>query len=121
MQTDLTAQAVVTGWVLALAFINPYAAIGASFGCVFFLQYPSAQSVAGKLWSCALTWAIGYGAGTFWYGSGPPWLPQAFLPSLIAAALGTFVLTASAAMISNNGGLPLWADTLLTKLLPWRK
>lgn len=114
------AQNSLTALALLLLYINPYAAIGACFGCVFFLQYPSVLSKGRRAMLAVFSWGVGYAAGMYWYGSGPPWLPQAFLPALIAAALGSSMFTAISAVIDSNGDLPAWLSALLN-LLPWRR
>lgn len=117
---DEQANWLIAALVFMGTIMNPYAAIGAAFGCVFFLQYPSVLTPWRRAALAVFSWAVGYGAGMYWYGSGPPWLPDAFLPSLAAAALGSSIFTAFAAIIDKNGELPGWLVSLLN-LLPWRR
>ena len=117
---DEQTNGILAGLALVMTVVSPYAAIGAAFGCVFFLQYPSILTGWRKTATATVSWAIGYGVGMYFYGDGPPWMPDAFLPALIGAAVGCPVVTAALAVIDENGDLPPWLVTLI-KLLPWRK
>jgi hypothetical protein len=119
MHEQNASTAIVLLTALAL-YVNPYVAIGASFGCVFFLQYPSVLSLGRRIALAFFSWGLGYATGVFWYGQGPPWVPEGLLPALAAAALGSAVFTAMAAMVEKDGKLPDWLEAVI-KLFPWRR
>lgn len=109
------------GGVLAvLALLNPHAAAGAAFGCCFFLAYPSASRGLQRLLYGAFSWGIGYAAGVFFYGEGPPYSQKSMLVAAVAAALAVLVFIAWSAIIHRDGNLPPWMQSLLDIVLPFR-
>lgn len=103
-----------------LAPVHPWAATGAAFGCCFFLAAP-ATTVGAKRWLLALfSLGIGYAAGVFFYGEGPPYSNKAMLVAAALAALAAVLFTAWHAIIANNGPLPPWLSAII-ELLPFKK
>lgn len=112
------------GWVVALLYLgalaaqlHPGAAMGASFGCVFFMFLPD-PTVGGwgfKLFrkSCLtlVSWGFGYAAGIAVGGTGAMFA-AVFGGSLAAAVLGALNL-----MVLNNGDLPAWLSSLIRTVL----
>ena len=113
------------GWMLAalaalLTATHPWAATGAAFGCCFFLASPSTTAGWQRVKLGVFSWGIGYAAGVFFYGDGPPWSQKAMLVSGALAALAAVLFTGFYAVIAKNGSLPPWLESLLN-LLPWRR
>jgi hypothetical protein len=108
------------GALAVLALLNPHAAAGAAFGCCFFLAYPSASRGLQRLLYGAFSWGIGYAAGVFFYGEGPPYSQKSMLVAAVAAALAVLVFIAWSAIIHRDGNLPPWMQSLLDIVLPFR-
>lgn len=122
-QSDAVIWCAAGVWGIVAALIgqlHPWAAFGACFGCCFFLQVQVSAAGARRLLLGAFSWGIGYGAGVFWFGEGPPWSQEAMLVSAAAGALAAVVFTAIHGMVTKDGQLPPWLDSIL-KLIPWRK
>lgn len=99
-----------------LAALHPWAAAGAAFGCVFYLMMPAAITGWRRAGLAAVSWGVGYGAGVFWYGGGPPYLEKAMLVSAITSSLAVVVLTAAYGMSERGGPLPQWAGDILDRI-----
>jgi hypothetical protein len=110
------------GVLLALmAALHPYAAAGAAFGCCFFLAYPSASRGYKRALFVVFSWGIGYGAGVFWFGEGPPFSQKALLISATFAAVAVLLFMAAGSVMKKGGALPPWAQDLLDIIFPYRK
>lgn len=105
---------------VAVQAVHPWASIGASFGCCFFLASPGSAVGIKRLFLGLFSWGVGYAAGVFWFGEGPPWSQKAMLVSAAAGALAAVLFTVAYGMISSNSALPPWAESLL-KVIPWRR
>lgn len=104
-----------------LAVTHPWAASGAAFGCCFFLAYPPAAITARQRWLLVVfSFGIGYAAGVFFYGEGPPWSNKAMLVSGGVSATGVSLFTAWRWMVDNRENLPPWMVSLL-ELIKLRK
>lgn len=97
--------------------LHPGAAMGASFGCIFFIFLPDP---GGDHWVFKLTrkvgltvfsWGIGYATGTFAGGDG------AMFAAVLGGALGAVVMGAFNLMVKNDAPLPGWLDSLLKLVL----
>jgi hypothetical protein len=114
-----------TGWLAAFALfvwtmigeLHPGAAMGASFGCVFFIFLPD-PTVGGmcfrfvrKLGLAIVSWGFGYATGIA-VGSA-----VAMLAAIIGSALAAAVLGALNLMVLNDGDLPHWLATLIRAVL----
>lgn len=106
---------------MVLAAMNPFAAAGASFGCFFFLAFPSASRGFQRLFYCVFSWGIGYAAGVFFYGDGPPYSQKGMLVAGTFAAIAVLIFIAIGGIIKRNGNLPPWAQSLLDIAFPYRK
>ena len=105
----------------ALAAMNPFAAAGAAFGCCFYLAFPSASRGLQRLLYGVFSWGIGYSAGVFCYGEGPPFSQKSMLVAAIVAAVAVMVFIAWGGIIRQNGSLPPWAESILDTVFPFRK
>lgn len=99
-----------------LAATHPYAAIGAAFGCVFFLTVPIAAHGWKRIKLCVSSWGIGYAAGVFFYGEGPPWDEKAMMVATFMSALGAVMFTAFYYVIDKSGPLPPWLESILDRV-----
>ena len=109
------------GGILAvLVLLNPYAATGAAFGCCFFMAFPSASRGWQRVLYGVFSWGIGYGAGVFFFGEGPPYSPKAMLVSASFSALGALIFIAWGRIIGKGGKFPQWVETLLDIVFPFR-
>jgi hypothetical protein len=106
--------------LLILAAINPHAAAGAAFGCCFFMAYPSASKGLQRLLYAAFSWGLGYAAGVFFYGDGPPYSQRAMLVSAAVSALAVLIFIAWGSIIRRQGNLPPWMQTILDIVFPFR-
>lgn len=106
--------------LLVLTAINPHAATGAAFGCCFFLAYPSASRGGQRLLYAAFSWGLGYAAGVFFYGEGPPYSQRAMLVSAAVSALAVLIFIAWGSIIRRQGNLPPWVQTILDIVFPFR-
>lgn len=107
--------------VMVLAAMNPYAAAGAAFGCCFYLAFPSASRGLQRLLYSVFSWGIGYAAGVFFYGDGPPYSQKGMLVSAIVAAVAVLVFVAWGSIIRRDGNLPPWVQSLLDVVFPFRQ
>lgn len=96
--------------------LHPWAAIGAAFGCCFFLAMPSATRGMGRLGLGVFSWGIGYAAGVFAYGDGPPWDSKAMLVAACVAALAAVCFTGIFHAVAKGGPLPPWLESTLDRV-----
>lgn len=107
--------------VTILTAMNPYAAAGAAFGCCFYLAFPSTSKGLRRLLYSVFSWGIGYAAGVFFYGDGPPFNQKAMLVAAAVSALAVLVFISGSTIIKRSGDLPPWAQSLLDVVFPFRK
>lgn len=114
-----------TGWFTAFALfvwamiaqLHPGAAMGASFGCVFFIFLPDATvggmyfKFARKLGLAIVSWGFGYATGIAVGGT------IAMLAALFGGALAAAVLGALNLMVLNDGDLPHWLTSIVRAVL----
>lgn len=114
-----------SGW-LTIAFVyawsvleqlHPGSAMGASFGCVFFVLLPDpviaswSQKLIRKIGLTVVSWGFGYAVGiAFSNGS-------SMLAAIIGAAVASGVLGAINLMVKNDGDLPQWMSSLINAIL----
>lgn len=96
--------------------INPWAATGAAFGCCFFVGSPRSTTGWQRVKLTLFSFGIGYGAGVFWYGGGPPYLEKAMLPAGALSALAAVIFTAFYHVIDKSGPLPAWLESILDRI-----
>lgn len=113
-------QAALGFLILALTAMNPFAASGAAFGCCFYLAFPSASRGLQRLLYCVFSWGIGYAAGVFFYGDGPPYSQKGMLVSAVVAAVAVLVFIAWGSVIRRDGDLPPWLQQILDLVFPFR-
>lgn len=114
-----------TGWFVAFALLvgavagdlNPGSAMGASFGCVFFIFLPDA-TVGGRVFKfirkvslAAVSWGFGYATGIAIGGA------VAMLAALLGGALAAAILGALNLMVLNDSELPHWLTSVLRAIL----
>lgn len=106
------------GAVLGATFaaLNPWAVMGAAFGCCFFLSVSSLLSGWKRFQLLLFSFGIGYAAGEFWYGAGPPYDRNAMFVAAIGAALASVVFAAFYRVIENGGDLPPWLANLISRI-----
>jgi hypothetical protein len=109
----LTGKFMGGGALTVLALLNPHSAAGAAFGCCFFLAYPSASRGMRRLLYGLFSWGLGYSAGVFFYGEGPPYNQKGMLVSGVVAALAVLIFIAWSTIIRRDGNLPPWMQSLL--------
>lgn len=96
-----------------LVSMHPHAASGAVVGCFFFLASPSATTRRQRLLLAVFSFGIGYAAGVFAYGGGPPFSEKAMFVAGGVSALAAVVWTGLHRMAAGDGPLPQWVkDTL---------
>lgn len=114
-----------TGWFAAFALfvwtmigqLHPGAAMGASFGCVFFIFLPDPTAggmlfkFARKLGLAIVSWGFGYATGIAVGGT------IAMLAALFGGALAAAVLGALNLMVLNDGDLPHWLVSIMRAIL----
>jgi hypothetical protein len=111
----------VPGWLTAFLLflgamvieLHPGAAMGASFGCVFFMWLPD-PTAGGRLFKfirklclTIVSWGFGYAAGIAVGGAG------AMLASVLGGSLAAAVLGALNLMVLNNADLPNWLNSTI--------
>lgn len=106
--------ALLAMWIGAIiGTLHPWAVAGAAFGCCFFLASPSAATGWRRLFLGLFSLGMGYGAGIYWYGGGPPYDGRAMLVAGFFAALIVVFCMALYHMIDKGKKLPPWLDRLL--------
>ena len=114
-----------TGWLtVALACVwavleqlHPGSAMGASFGCVFFILLPDpvvsnwVVSLLRKFGLTLVSWGFGYAMGIAFSSN------SSMLAAVIGAALASGVLGALNLMVKNNGDLPQWMSSAINAIL----
>ena len=73
--------------VAAFALIDGHAALGAGFGCMFYLAMPQAVSMARQVMLTIASYGLGYAAGVSVYGTDKQMLVSAITAALIVALL----------------------------------
>lgn len=106
--------------IVVLAAMNPFAAAGAAFGCCFYMAFPSASRGLQRLLYSVFSWGIGYAAGVFSYGDGPPYSQKSMLVAAVVAAVAVLVFIAWGSIIKRDGNLPPWVESLLDVVVPFR-
>ncbi len=115
MLDQCTREAAIGMCAFALA-IHPWAAVGAAFGCCFFLAAPMVTNLWQRVKLGLFSFGLGYAAGIFWYGEGPPWNEKAMLVSAALSALGAVIFTAFYYVIDKSGPLPAWLESILDRV-----
>lgn len=106
--------------LVVLTAMNPFAAAGAAFGCCFYMAFPSASRGLQRLLYSVFSWGIGYAAGVFFYGDGPPYSQKSMLVAAVVAAVAVLVFIAWGSIIKRDGNLPPWVESLLDVVFPFR-
>lgn len=106
--------------IVVLAAMNPFAAAGAAFGCCFYMAFPSASRGLQRLLYSVFSWGIGYAAGVFFYGDGPPYSQKSMLVAAVVAAVAVLIFIAWSSIIRRDGNLPPWVESLLDVVIPFR-
>lgn len=99
-----------------LMYTHPWAAVGAGFGCVFFLTLPAASKGWKRIKLVVFSYGLGYAAGVFFYGGGPPYNEKAMFVSAAFSALGAVIFTAFYYVVDRNGPLPPWLESILDRV-----
>lgn len=113
------------GWVISFGMfmgamvvqLHPGSAMGASFGCVFFMFLPDPTGgiwvfkLLRKMGLTVVSWGFGYAAGIAVGGD------AAMLFAVLGAALAATILGALNLMVKNDGNLPAWLDNILKAVL----
>lgn len=114
-----------TGWFVAFTLfmgatigdLHPGSAMGASFGCVFFIFLPDPTAggmlfkFARKLGLAVVSWGFGYATGIAVGGA------LSMLAALLGGALAAAVLGALNLMVLNDGDLPHWLTSIIRAVL----
>lgn len=114
-----------TGWLTVSAVyvwavieqLHPGSAMGASFGCVFFILLPDPVvtswflKLLRKIALTVVSWGFGYAAGIALYNG------TSMLMALIAAATASGILGSINLMVKNEGDLPLWMSSVINAIL----
>lgn len=117
MPVDQCSNWLCAGFLVAMAALHPWAAVGAGFGCCFFMAYPPRKtSYLARLALMAFSWGFGYASGVFFYPDGPPYDPSAMLPSVALSALAVVLGLAVVKMMERNSPLPLWLEGILDRI-----
>lgn len=121
----ITDPASSSGWLTLVAVsvwavmeqLHPGSAMGASFGCVFFVLLPDPvvtsffSKLLRKMGLTVVSWGFGYAVGiAFSNGS-------SMLMAIIGAAVASGVLGALNLMVKNDGDLPQWMSSLINAIL----
>lgn len=108
---------------VVLEQLHPMSAIGASFGCVFFIMLPDPvvekwRGVIGwflklsrKIALTILSWGVGYAVGILFLNN------ASMLMAILGGALGSTVLGMFNLMIKNDADLPQWLSSLVSAVL----
>lgn len=110
--------AVVTG---TLAALHPWAAAGASFGCIFYLMTPAVLEGWRKAGYTVASWGLGYGVGVAIYGGGPPYDESAMIAAGVGSALIVMILTVTLGAGEKGGPLPPIVSDILDRIPLLRK
>lgn len=104
-------------FVAILTALHPWAAIGAAFGCCFFMGYPPRKTTyLARFALGAFSWGLGYASGVFFYPVGPPYDPSAMLPAVALSALAVVIGLAAVKMVNRGGPLPEWVEGILDRI-----
>lgn len=110
MKQDTLALSIFT----IIGLMNPAAAIGSSFGCMFYLSIPKTDGES-RLLLPIVSWGIGYATGVA-VGD-----PHTMWSSIVAAALGSTALTVLHSVILHDNDMPKWIKYLIDSVLRLRK
>ena len=113
----LTAGAVVTAGYQ----IHPYAAVGAAFGCCFYLATPSAMKSWRRMLYGLFSWGIGYGAGAYFFDVDQPRSVGALMTPAAVSALAAVVFGALHRVADSNSPLPPWLVDILDRVPFFKK
>lgn len=105
---DYSGGVLSTTLLVVLAALHPFAAAGAAVGCCFYLAFPSRSKGFQRLLYAVFSWGIGYAAGIYLHGEGPPFSEKAMLVSAAASAFAVLVFVALGSVIHRNESLPNW-------------
>jgi hypothetical protein len=114
-----------TGWLTVSAVyvwavleqLHPGSAMGASFGCVFFILLPDPVvsswflKLIRKIGLTIVSWGFGYAVGIAFSSN------SSMLVAVIGAAVASGVLGAINLMVKNDGDLPQWMSSLINAIL----
>lgn len=106
-------------WLACFILINmhPWAAIGASFGCCFLLSRPPKNTAwYSVLFLTAFSWGMGYGAGVFFYGDGPPYSAKAMAVASLVSAVAGVVFASFCYAVENKEDLPKWMQNIMDRI-----
>lgn len=100
-----------------LATLHPWAAVGASFGCCFYMAYPPKKTTyLARAALAVFSWGFGFAGAVFFFPEGPPYSPAAMFPAVALSALGVVLGLAVVKMVEVNGPLPLWVEGILDRI-----
>lgn len=106
-------EAIVAGLLAFMVGLHSHAAAGAAFGCFFFLASPASTNRRQRLLLSVFSFGIGYAAGVFAYGGGPPYNEKAMFVAGSVSALAAVIWAGLHRMAAGDGPLPQWLkDTL---------
>jgi hypothetical protein len=97
--------------------LHPGSAMGASFGCVFFILLPDPVveswiiKLIRKIGLTVVSWGFGYAVGIAFSSN------SSMLAAVIGAAVASGVLGAINLMVKNDGDLPQWMSSLINAIL----
>jgi len=114
-----------TGWLTVSAVyawsileqLHPGSAMGASFGCVFFVLLPDPVvsswflKLIRKIGLTVVSWGFGYAVGIAFSSN------SSMLAAVIGAAVASAVLGALNLMVKNDGDLPQWMSSMINAIL----
>lgn len=106
--------------------LHPGAAMGASFGCFFFLAFADPtkgtwlEKMVRKTMLLVFSWGVGYafGAGV---AASPEWKDVAMFAAVAGSALGATIFGALNLMVRNDGPLPRWLSAIVDRIPVLRK
>lgn len=103
--------------------LHPMSAIGASFGCMFFILLPDpvvekwtgfigwTLKLFRKIVLTVLSWGIGYSVGILFFNN------ASMLMAILGGALGSTILGVLNLMVKNDGDLPPWLTSGMNAIL----
>ena len=114
-------EAIVAGLFILMMGTHPHAAAGAAFGCFFFLASPASTNRRQRLLLAVFSFGIGYAAGVFAYGGGPPYSEKAMFVAGSISALAAVIWTGLHRMAEGDKPLPQWLKDALGFIPLFRK
>lgn len=98
--------------------VHPYAAIGAAFGCCFFLALPATARL--KWWRrvllSAFSFGVGYAAGAYFFDLEQPRSVGAMGTASGVAGLASAIFHGLNRVAENDGPLPGWLSDILDRV-----